>query len=123
MNAPVMNSSCGHTFEKSQINGWIAACTQARKTPDCPLCKTSIANLPPNISAKQAIDVLNDPNNSLVERVEDLTTEEQEKVLLAAETIKTQREANKVLGIPDRLAKPQSFPRQVLQSFKDIYKC
>ena len=123
MNDPYINASCGHTFEKSQIDGWIATCLNGNKIPDCPLCKKPIANLAPNIGVKQAIDILNDPTNSLIGRVEDLTNEEKDSVILAAETIKTKREADRILGIPDRLPKPMSFPSRVLKAYKDFYKC
>jgi len=125
MHDPVINASCSHTFEKSHIEGWIASCIGAKKKPDCPLplCNKPIANLAPNVVVKQAIDILNDPGNSKANSVEDLTTEEQELISLAADTIKAKRAADKVLGIPDRLLKPVSFPKQFLQAYRDFYKC
>ena len=49
---PVMNSGCGHTYCRSCVEAWRA------KQESCPICRTPLATLLPNLTAKHLLDTL-----------------------------------------------------------------
>lgn len=122
MKNPVV-STCGHTYEKIEIEGWVEKCLKENKSPQCPLCREPVNNFVANFILKQALDVLEANPNSLVDRVEDLTGEEREQVEIAMARVKERREVDKSKGIPDRLPEPMSFAKKIGEAISSIYKC
>lgn len=114
---PVING-CGHSYERGQIDGWRAHKVSLGVVPDCPLCRAPLDNLIPNRLLRDALGVMNDPDNGGFENIEDLTTEEQEQVQNAIDAIRQRRQADQANGVPDRLPEPQSF----LQKFSSAVK-
>lgn len=47
-----MNSGCGHTYCRSCVEAWRA------KQESCPICRTALATLLPNLTAKHLLDTL-----------------------------------------------------------------
>jgi len=99
-----------------------ATCIEERKTPECPLCRKPVSNLVANILVKQAIDALkSNPIHPLENAIKDLTSEEQDEVQRAIETIKNRRLQDIKEGIPHRLSKPQSFARKAIKAISTFY--
>ncbi len=120
MTDPVI-STCGHTFERSQIDGWMAWNVTLGSVPECPLCRTPLANLVPNVLIKQAIEILD--NNPLEDRVEALLEEDRTIVETAAANIEDLRATDRLRGVPDRLAEARSFMGKVATSISNYYRC
>jgi hypothetical protein len=120
---PVVNSPCGHTYERSQINGWIARCRTEGRVPGCPTCREPIRRLIANTLARQALDVLDHPDNSSLDRVEDFTPEERKKLERAITRIIARRNVDREQGIPDRLPQPETFIQTATDAVVAYYQC
>lgn len=120
MTDPVMNS-CGHSFERSQINGWMAREVENKPVPECPLCRKPIRNLIPNILLRDALAVLADPANTSLTRVEELTDEERDQVQAAINNVFAQRARDEENGIPTRLEKPEKFLSKIAHDVSRFY--
>ena len=127
MRQPVMNSLCGHTYEKIQIEGWMASQTSGGRVADCPQCRAPIGQLTTNFLVQQALAVLQSPDNSLIGRVEDLADdEERDQVQRAAREISSRRVTDQQNGIPIRLPTPLSFATKVSNvstACKQLFGC
>ena len=120
---PVVNSPCGHTYERSQINGWITRCLSEIRTTDCPTCRQPINGLIPNTIVRQALDVLDLPDNSLLNRIEDFTPEERRKLKRAITRIIERRAVDRQRGIPDRLPQRETFAQVATDAVVAYYQC
>lgn len=123
MRQPVMNSICGHTYEKVQIDGWVSSETNGGRVPGCPQCRKPIGELTTNYLVLQALNVLQSPDNSLVGRVEDLTDEERTQVERAIQEIRGRRVRDEQEGIPDRSSEARSFNSQPSGCCQKSYYC
>ena len=117
---PVTNSVCGHTFSRQHIEGWMRTPAQ-RAAPTCPLDRQPIGQLSRNLIIQQALEALNDPSNSLLGRVEDLSGKDKEEVELAAKCIKDKREEDARNSIPYKLAEPHFFEKMKIFSEKHCF--
>ncbi len=74
---PVIDK-CGHTFEKTHIEAWLA------RNPTCPISRDPLnrADLIPNRIVKQAIEILNQRGRALEGRIEERGADEQERAIL-----------------------------------------
>ncbi len=124
MTDPVISTVCGHTFEKVQIEGWIEHCENNNEEPSCPICKERINKLVPNWLAKQALDILNNPSNALINRVTDLTSDEdQETIQRAISSIQERRATDETNGISSRLEEPFNFVKKAITDCSRYYSC
>ncbi len=108
---PVINT-CGHTFEITKIEEWRANRITLGSVPDCPLCRAPLENLIMNRLIKEGLDVINNPENTHLKSIEDLTDEEQENLQSAVSAIIQRRSIDQENGVPDRLPEPPTFLRK-----------
>lgn len=107
MQDPVINTSCGHTYERTQINEWITA--QQRIQPGavfrCAVCREPITHLISNILLRQALEVLDAPDNNLEDGITAITLRREEDLLI---------------GVPHRLPEPKRFMRKVEKAISQV---
>jgi pimeloyl-ACP methyl ester carboxylesterase len=123
---PVANTPCGHTYEGSQINGWMTRCRTEGKVPDCPTCQEPITKLTPNMLARHTLDILDNPDNSSLNRVEDFTPGERRRLERYINRIRERRNADRQRGIPDRLPQPLTFEQMATDAVaasRAYYNC
>ena len=110
MTDPVTNT-CGHSYDRDQIEGWIASRVSAGAVPGCPLCRRPIGELVANVLLRRGIEILNAPFNDLAESIEDLNEDERDELGRAIEHIRQRRQANieATPSIPDRLSEAMVF--------------
>ena len=116
MRNPVI-TTCGHTFERIQIEGWIALHSN---DPSCPTCRAAINtnDLVPNLLIRQAIEILNNPSNRRLNRVDDLRDDnDRQRVETAASHMRTRRAADEAAGNPYRLPEPMSFIQATMRFY------
>jgi hypothetical protein len=123
MTDPVINSTCGHSYEAEQINGWVASRIEINAIPDCPLCRAPIGQLIANILLKQGLEILDAQVNSLAVRLEDLPDEEREDLERAIAHVQQRRLANQMNNppIPDRLSEALTFVRKRAEATVRVY--
>jgi hypothetical protein len=119
MSEPVINS-CGHTFEKKSMDGWIV---ENGPVPLCPLCSAPICGLVTNLLFRNAINILVDPDNALKYEIKDLSDEEQDELNPAIDSIQKRRESDRQAGIPDRLANPLIYAKKAMEAVSRFYGC
>jgi len=122
MHDPIINQ-CGHTYERTQIEGWIARKVQAGEVANCPLCRLPVAGLIPNLILGQALEILDAPVNALTTRIEELTGEEQEQISAAINIVIQRRQQDQASGIPDRLPESVKFLSKVAGAISGVYYC
>ena len=109
--------ACGHSFERDQINGWVSG-----GVPTCPLCKEPVRNLIENMFIRQALQVLDNPDNRLKERVEEFNDEAQESIKAAVDAIRQLRTRDAARGVPDRVPVATFFD-SVKKFYAPVCKC
>ncbi len=120
MQKPYQNS-CGHTYEQSQIQGWMGRAVKKGEVPNCPLCRASVNNLILNRLIKKTLDILYAPDNAHIETIEELTDEERETVENTIEIVKKQREEDCTKSIPNKLEQTETFVSKIVEASKEFY--
>jgi hypothetical protein len=121
MKDPVMNQ-CGHVFCREQIEGWRALKIREGAVPSCPLCREPIQNLVKNVLVKNAIEVLNDPDNAHVNSIEDFPDDEQrERVQQALDRLESRWKQDDAQGVPHRLEVAHNFAKKAAEAISGFY--
>jgi len=108
MTDPVI-ANCGHTFERVQISGWLAARIQQNAPTTCPLCRVPVTQMINNILLRNALDTLN--SYPAATDMTGFTDEEQNNISRATSSIENRRNQDRLHQIPDRLPERQLFAR------------
>lgn len=126
MRDPVI-TECGHTFEKEQLEGWIASqVAEGKDSASCPLDRKPMGKIVPNRVFKQAIEILTRRENEEIKLIDDIRRLPDEDITVVQTAVDNELDRwnlDNEEQISHQLPERQNFVQKVVKAVADYYSC